>query len=113
PSPAMSKPLYRIPITDTTFNGIVTRIADDAGRSLYPAYPDSVWRPDARHRYSKDQPWNADGSLLAIHNTGGGAAAWVYLDGSSYALQNIQNRTNIAYTDWRWHPTLPNVQIVV
>src|SRR5207248_3127711 len=34
PSPALSKPLYRTPITEPKFNGIVTRIAADSGMSL-------------------------------------------------------------------------------
>jgi len=30
-----------------------------------------TWGSDARHHYSKDQPWNSDGTLIALQNGGG------------------------------------------
>src|SRR5947207_12409320 len=63
PSPGTSRPNYFAPFIEPTYGGAAIRIAADSGTFLAPAYPNSQWRYDARHRYSKDQPWSADGTL--------------------------------------------------
>jgi hypothetical protein len=113
PSPPSSRPGYFAWFIEPTYAGAAVRVAADSGTLLAPAFPDSQWKYDARHHYSKDQPWSADGSLLAIHNTRGAASAWLYLDGNTYGLLDIHNTPGINYSDWRWHPTQADVQIVV
>jgi hypothetical protein len=121
--PARPMPQYMVPVKDPSFQGKITRIAGNTGTSC--AQPDPagcLWAGIVRHHYSKDQPWNADGTLLAIHQTGASGpsnANWLLLDGNTYqVLQYGHMPTNTsvnlnAYDDWRWHPTLPNVQIAI
>lgn len=73
-----------------------------------------MWQTDSRHHYSKDQPWSADGAVLALQNKLGDPPR-IYLNGLTYAVLNYTDHTNpaIHYTDWRWHPGLPYVQIVL
>lgn len=112
PSPASPRPGYFAWFIEPTYLGAAVRITGDSGMSLAPTFPSGQWKYDARHHYSKDQPWSADGSLLAIHNARG-TPPWLYLDGNTYGLLNITNTPGINYTDWRWHPTQADVQIVV
>lgn len=67
----IGRPEYLIPITDPTFGTLITRIGDkEIFRSAKPY-----------HHYSKDQPWNSDGSLILME---GSPAA--ILDGNTYRL---------------------------
>ncbi|OLB55005.1 MAG: hypothetical protein AUI13_10755, partial [Gemmatimonadetes bacterium 13_2_20CM_2_69_23] len=57
---------------------------------------------DARHHYSNDQPWSADGTLLTLQNTGSPHS--VYLDGETYQPVRGPCPNDDAYDD-RWHPS--------
>jgi hypothetical protein len=74
--PEIAKPSYLIPITDPTFHTLITRIAGDAGERLDIG---GVWPPEARHHYSKDQPWSIDGKFIALDTSKG-----LILDGNTY-----------------------------
>lgn len=67
--PKTPTPGYLIPIVDPTFKTKVTRITDKAIFKELKSY----------HHYSKDQPWNSDGSLIMME---GWPAA--ILDGNTY-----------------------------
>ena len=109
--PTVAKPAYGIPMIDPVFGTSVTRIVGDSGTTVSWAGPPSgsgTWGLNARHHYSKDQPWNADGTLIAIQNNG--TAGDLYLDGHTYKPRYKVYSTK---GDDRWHPTLPNVRINV
>jgi hypothetical protein len=97
------KPGYLVPITPSPFGLKVTRIANDPGQAMTLQNGAGTWGSDARHHYSKDQPWSADGSLLALQNSG--SPGYVYLDGNTYQPARGQCG-NYSYNDDRWHPTL-------
>jgi len=100
--PAVAKPAYLAPIFPAPFDLAVTRIADDSGSVVsFHAGGVGTWGSDARHHYSNDQPWSADGTLLALQNSG--SPDYVYLDGETY--KPVRGRcANYDYYDDRWHP---------
>src|SRR5262245_53061134 len=55
--PSLARPLLRVPIVDPVFGTTITRIGGDTGTSTAPVA--GTWGKDARHAYSKQQPWNA------------------------------------------------------
>jgi hypothetical protein len=113
--PSVSRPGYLSPVRDSLFRGKLHRVANDDGNSCNPPYGSTcTWKKVARHHYSKDQPWNSDGSLIAIQNSGG-TPNRLLLNGNTYAVTTTAPCTNIAFDDWRWHPSTsyPNIQIVI
>ena len=82
----ISKPDYLQPITEPTFGTQLTRITD---RDVFGS-------SDVRHHYSKDRPWNSDGSLIRMKD-------WI-LDGHSYKIIKTINKPD----DSRWSYTDPN-----
>lgn len=112
-APAVPRPAYLQPVTDPVFGTRVTRITGDPGTSVGPGL--GVWGTNARHVYSRQQPWNSDGTLLTLENRGGGATrSPIVLDGETYRPKYTPCD---AYDNWeyRWHPSprLPTVQIAV
>ncbi len=108
--PQVSKLGYLAPITDPTFGTKIIRVANDMGLSTSPVV--GTWGSDARHHYSKDQPWNSDGTLIALQNNGG--PSQLYLDGETYQVR-YGKCANYNSGDDRWHPSLqhPNERIDV
>ncbi len=100
--PQVPRPAYLAPLTDPTFGSKLERIAGDAGRPMTSM--SGTWGQDARHHYSKTQPWNSDGTLLVIENRDGGSPNPVLLDGNTY---EPKGRLCAAYEAWeyRWHPS--------
>src|SRR2546425_305861 len=78
----IAKPTYLVPITPSPFGLRVTRIANDPGQTMTLLNGSGTWGSDARQHYSKDQPWSADGSLIALQNSG--SPDYIYLDGNTY-----------------------------
>src|SRR5207245_10227991 len=81
---------------------VVTRIAL-ASRTPFTitAGGSGTWGSDARHHYSDDQPWNADGTLLMLQNSG--SPSDLVLDANTYQV------TSGGWNDGgygRWHPSL-------
>ncbi len=91
---------YLSPVTEPTFGTRILRIAGDPGTAIGGGVP-GTWGPDTRQHYSKDQPWNADGTLLALENGGG----MVLLDGNTYQPQP-SHCIDMVGGDSRWHPRL-------
>ena len=109
PEPAVPKPAYLAPIFPEPFGLKVTRIAGDSGEPIdFSSSPArrgrGTWGSDARQHYSNDQPWSADGSLLAIQNSRGGSPNYVYLDGETYRPVRAPCSNYDSYDD-RWHPS--------
>jgi hypothetical protein len=104
--PSLSKPSYLTPTTDPTFGTSITRIANDPGQSLTTANVGTgAWGTLARHMYAKIEPWNSNGTLLAIANVlGTGTPRQLYLDGSTYQVQ-YGKPANYFPRDDRWNPS--------
>jgi hypothetical protein len=108
--PYLRKPAYLAPVTDSTFGTKLTRIGNDPGLRLTARHTgDGVWSKDARHNYSLNQPWNADGTLLAIENrpARGGSPNELFLDGNTYAVRfgTPSNMPCGGAGEERWHPS--------
>jgi len=103
--PGTPKPAYLVPVTEPTFGTTVTRIANDPTRTASWSGPPAgtgTWGADARHHYSKDQPWNSDGTLMTLQNSG--TPSDLYLDGETY-LPRYGVCGNYGAGDDRWHPS--------
>src|SRR5439155_22918351 len=69
--PTLARPAFLSPIYPTPFNLKVMRIVGDWGTTITMTGGGSgTWGSDARHHYSDDQPWNADGTRLMLQNSG-------------------------------------------
>ena len=99
--PTVPRPAYGAPMMDPTFHTLVRRIAGNVGTALGGGVAGS-WGSDARHHYSKDQPWNSDGTLLVLQNSG--SPTQVYLDGETYAVK-FGKCSGYSVGDDRWHPS--------
>jgi hypothetical protein len=102
----VSQPAYLTPTTDPTFGTTITRIANDPGQSLTTTNVGTgTWGTLARHVYAKIEPWNSNGTLLAIANVGGtNGPRQLYLDGSTYQVQ-YGKPANYFPRDDRWNPS--------
>lgn len=88
--PALSRPGYLSLTTDPTFGTTIQRIGTEG-----------TGASSMRHHYAKDQPWNADGSLVKL-NAG---ATIPILDGNTYAfIKNVSAPGN----DNVWSNVDPN-----
>ena len=99
--PDLPRPAYFQRITPAPLNVPIMRITNDTGASTAPV--SGVWGSDARHVYAKQQPWNADESLIWIENRDGGSPTKLLLDGSTYTPVG-RFCSAYQYYDFRWHP---------
>src|SRR5690349_8534497 len=106
PVATVARPAYLEPVHE---NGTtLVRVAGDAGTKIEGT--DGTWGRDARHVYSKQAAWNADGSLLLIQNRDGGTPERLLLDGRTYAPRALSCGD---LWDYRWHPSKPNILVSV
>jgi hypothetical protein len=98
--PSVPTPFYQSSITDPTFRTKITRIANNTSQPLSPIA--GTWGSDARHHYSKDQPWNSDNTLLMLDNNR--SPYQVILDGETYESK-YGPCSNYLMGDARWHPS--------
>jgi len=107
---AAARPAYLVPERDPALGTTIVRIAGDTGTAI----PGSkgTWGRDARHVYSKQAPWNADGSLLLLQNRDGGSPARLLLDGRTYAPRALACGDEVLW-DYRWHPRRAQVLVNV
>lgn len=102
--PIVSQPSYLKSIPLPVLGCEIQRIAGDPAAKL----PDGQdWGAYARHQYSKNQPWNADGSLLILR-AGSPNRSFYLLDGNDYMVKakacgHAQQSV--------WHPILPSVRV--
>src|SRR6266404_3050305 len=75
--PETPRPAYELPVRPTVFHVPIMRIANDPGLPTLPV--SGTWGSDARHVYSKQQPWSADETLISIENRGAGASPAVLI----------------------------------
>ena len=100
--PSLPEPGYLAPFRDPVFGTWVMRVGGDGGTPL--ATLADNWADVARHVYSKQQPWNADLTLLCIRNTGARMSP-LLLDGGTYVPVRGPC-SNYDRWDFRWHPSL-------
>ncbi len=100
PAPSAPRPGYLAPAIDATFRTSIVRITADSGSIVGNGVP-GRWSGEARHHSDLDQPWNSDGTLLALQNREAPTA--VFLDGESYAPRF--GRCPGYSGDDRWHPS--------
>src|SRR5690349_1623825 len=98
--PSQSRPPLLVPTVDPVLGTTLTRITGDTGASIR-GLP-GTWGADARHTYSKQQPWNSDGTLLVVENRSGGSPSILFLDGNTYAPKFAGGSP---LYDYRWHPS--------
>jgi hypothetical protein len=109
--PQFPKQPYGVPFIYTTFGTRLIRIAGVPDQDLLiPGWGLGTWGGNARHHYSKDQPWNSDGTLIAIYNEQGGSPTAILLDGDTYQVR-YGKCGNYSIGDDRWHPKYPNIRI--
>src|SRR3989454_5905118 len=101
PEPLVPRPAYLTQLTPLPLNLPVTRIAADPTLPLTTSSGPGTWGTIARHHYSKDQPWNSDGTLLVLQNNG--SPSKLYLDGQTYLP--LVGRCSGYDGDDRWHPS--------
>jgi hypothetical protein len=108
--PNLPKPGYLVPVTPAPLGVPCLRDGNNVGLSTSPV--DGTWGSDARHVYSKQEPWSADESLISIENSGGPSP--LILDGFTY-LPKYAPCSNYDLWDYRWHPSRahPHEQINV
>lgn len=99
-SPA--KPSYLQPFTDDASGMRIVRITGDPGSPLQ--HVEGTWGKDARHVYSKQQPWSADQKLFFVENSKGGKPSQLLLDGTTFAPVAALCEASALY-DSRWHPS--------
>src|SRR5439155_13878349 len=98
--PNLPKPTYLVPMVPSPFGVPCTRDGNNVGLSTSPV--GGSWGSDARHVYSKQEPWNSDESLISIENSGGPSP--LILDGFTY-LPKYAPCSNYDLWDYRWHPS--------
>lgn len=104
--PTMPLPDYLVPVAEPIFKTKITRITGNRGSTIYNEAGEAigVWGKIARHHYSKDQPWNADETLLFLPINRDGSPSFLFLDGETYKVKFA--RPSIS-GDCRWHETNP------
>jgi hypothetical protein len=107
--PPTAKPNYLTPMQEPTFLGTLTRIAGDEGTAYAPcSSPSCRWALQVRQTYSKIQPWNSTGTLLAIDNNSaksmGFGPSHMLLDGSDYTPLDFPSYPYPDFGDFRWYP---------
>src|SRR5437879_1988111 len=101
--PETPKPAYLVLVSPAPLGVPLLRIANDPGLPTLPVT--GTWGTDARHVYSKQQPWNADETLIAIENHGTAASPTsLILDGSTYQPK-YGPCSSYRRWDYRWHPS--------
>src|SRR6266481_2235904 len=110
--PNLPKPAYLVPVIPSPFGVPCTRDGNNVGLSTSPLF--GSWGSDARHVYSKQEPWSADESLISIENRSSDGPTPLILDGFTY-LPKYAPCGNYDLWDYRWHPSRahPHEQINV
>src|SRR5438128_2156282 len=101
--PETPRPAYEQPVSPAVFHVPIVRIANDPGLPTLPVH--GTWGSDARHVYSKQQPWNADETLISIENRGAGASPAVLILDSATYQPKYAPCDNYDLWDYRWHPS--------
>lgn len=96
------RPSYRGAVRDPAYATEIVRIADDPGRPTGSV--DGHWGRDARHVYSRQQPWSADQSLYLLENRKDGEPSPLFLDGTTFEPK-LGPCDGFDLWEYRWHPS--------
>ncbi len=107
PAAELAKPGYLETVIDPDFGTKITRIVGDPGTSI--PVVGNTWQPVARHGYSKKPVWNADESLIFLEKHRGGMNP-LFLDGETYEVLFYGGESA---TENRWHPTNPDLMVLI
>src|SRR5437870_5206280 len=110
--PNLPKPGYLVPLTPAPLGVPCLRDGNNVNASAptidpmtgTPVSGCGSWGNDARHVYSKQEPWSADESLISIENRDVGCPSTLILDGFTY-LPKYAPCSNYNPWDYRWHPS--------
>jgi hypothetical protein len=110
--PDIPRPKYLNTIIDPVFGTKVTRVSGDPGTKIMTKNGEEigVWGDVVKHHYSKDQPWNADESLIHLTRNVGGSPSDVFLDGETYEVLFARS---VPGSEDRWHATNPALKFYV
>jgi hypothetical protein len=101
PIPSVPRPTYLVPMKDLTFNTTIIRITNNTGSSTSPV--SGTFGGISRHHYSKDQPWNADQSMIFIEDNR--ASPWkLILNATTYKPLAGVCASYTGQNDFRWNP---------
>jgi len=81
-----------------------------AASSAITGVPGGTWGSNVNNQYSCLDVWNADGTLMALLNQGGGTPSVVFLHGRTFVPQNLPSFPSA--NEFRWHPTDPDRAIL-
>ena len=106
-----NRPNYLEPMKDPVFMTIITRITGDPGTPIITKDGSVIgtWGDAVKYHYSKDQPWNADSSLINLPRNNNGSPSGLFLDGNTYEVLFALKIPG----DDRWHPTDPSKRFYV
>jgi len=100
--PKVPRPSYLLSTTDPTFGTSLMRITGNTGQMPIPV--SGMWGSDARHVYSKQEPWNSDETLISVENRVKGSPSVLLLDGKTYTPKYAPCG-NYDFYDYRWNPS--------
>ncbi len=112
PAQTVSQPGYLTPTLDPNFHTTITRVGGVTGATFSfvqkPSASDT-WRAIVKPHYAKDEPWNADQSILEIENTGGQGKTFLEGDANTTTGTNYRPlyvRCSGYTGDDRWVPSV-------
>ncbi len=110
---SIARPAYNTPTNVAGFGTKVTRIGGDTGAAMTGI--SGTWGADARHHYSKDQPWNDDMTMIKLENSG--TPGQLIIDANTYQpIISSEGGTKSsallkASEECRWRPGHPREMI--
>ena len=110
--PNTPRPAYLESTIDPIFGTRLTRITGDPGSDIVTADGAKIgtWGDVAKHHYAKDQPWNADETLIHLSRNVNGSPGDLFLDGETYQVRFARS---VPGHDNRWHPVDPALKVYV
>lgn len=123
--PSVARPQPWVALADSILRSKVQRITPNQCASCAPATADCTWGPDARHEYSKKQPWNRTGKYYVAQNQNYGACSEgteiVVLDSTytpttlAQTLGTANGHAEVVVHDWVWQskPGYENTWVVI
>lgn len=110
PAPTPSPPPPAPPPAAPARPNVGTYTLGGSTGAAIPNVPGGTWGSTVRHQYSKVGAWNCDQTMLFLLNQGGSPGV-VFFNATTTPPVPI-NIAAFSSSEFRWHPTQPNVAIV-